>query len=169
MADSTAGTVVLDENGQSTDPAPKADEQLGETGIKALQAERDARKAAETETARLKALVDAAEAEKLSDLEKAQKAATDANAATEALRLENARLKALSLHPVPADYQDLVTGTDAASFEASAKKLSELAAKASGQKPGPDPVNESGTGDSGPKTGGSIAEYRKQIADRKKK
>lgn len=73
------------------DPATAADAPLGEGGEKALKAEREARKAAETSAAALQKQLDDINAANLSDLEKAQKAATEAQesaakATTEALR-----------------------------------------------------------------------------------
>ena len=92
----------------------------------------------------------------LSDLQKAQR--TNAE-----LALRIARADALVAHPVPAEYQALVQGTDEASFLASAKLASELAAKAAGvvppvQKPGV--VPQSGAGGGAAPTGGSVAAGR---------
>lgn len=77
----------------------------------------------------IKAFEDAkAEAEKakLSDIERAQAEVQERAKRIAELEADNSRLNALSKYPVPADYQDLVTGTDAASYEASAKRVSEL-------------------------------------------
>lgn len=132
-------------------PAPvtpgDADEKLGEPGLKALQSERDARTKAEKDLADARAALQKIEDAKLSDIEKAQKERDDAAAEAAQLRTDNARLAALAKHPVPAGYQDLVTGTDVASFEASAKKISDLYAKAEGKAPRPDPVPSSGSRD----------------------
>lgn len=59
---------------------PADTEALGEGGKKALKAEREARTAAERQAAELKARLDAIEAANMSDLERAQKAAADAQA-----------------------------------------------------------------------------------------
>lgn len=137
-------------------PEPKADEPLGEGGMKALQAEREARAAAEAESKRLKAIVDASEASKLSDIEKAQKERDEASTRASTLERENWRLAALAEHPVSKDNRDIVVGNDAESFLASAKRISELEAAAKGTaKSGV--VQKSGTsgGDPAP-TGGSI-------------
>lgn len=120
-------------------PDPK-DEALGEGGIKALQSERDARAKAEKDLADARTQLQQIEDAKLSDIQKAQKEAADAAARVTALESANARLSALAKYPVAEEYQDLVTGTDAASYEASAKRVSELVAKT--QTPGtpkPDP------------------------------
>lgn len=66
---------------------------------------------------------------KLSDIERAQAEVQERDKRLAELEADNARLNALAKYPVPADYQDLVTGTDAASFEASAKRVSELVSK----------------------------------------
>lgn len=111
--------------------------------------------------ARLQADADA----KLSDIDKANKAAADAAAETATLKSENARLLALATHPVPEDYRDLVTGTDADSYLASAKKISELYARAEGKPAKPGVVHGSGdrSGDNNP-TGGSLAAGRELYA-----
>ncbi|MGM7776128.1 hypothetical protein ACSVHC_08935 [Arthrobacter sp. KNU-44] len=150
--------------------AAKANEKLGEGGLKALQAERDARAAAEKRAADAEAKIQAAENAKLSDIERANKAAADSAAEAARLKADNARLAALAKHPVPEDYQDLVTGTDAASFEASAKKISELYARAEGKTPKGSPVHESGnrSGENNP-AGGSIAAGRDIYASKHNK
>jgi hypothetical protein len=68
------------------------------------------------------------------------------------------------------DYQDLVTGTDEASYLASAKKISDLYARAEGKAPKPDPVPGSGnrSGDNNP-AGGSLASGRELYAQKHKK
>lgn len=133
-------------------PAEKPDEPLGEGGLKALQAERDARALAERRAQEAEAKVKEAEDAKLSDIEKATQAAAAAAAERDALKVSVARLTALATHPVPADYQDLVTGTDEASYLASAKKISDLYARAEGKTPRVDPVPDSGnrSGDNAP-------------------
>lgn len=111
-------------------------EQLGEGGLKALQAEREARKNAEKQSkealARL-AEFERAEQERkdaeLSELERERKRASDLEAQIADRDLRIARAEALAKYPVPEDLQDLVHGNDAESFEASAKKLHELHAK----------------------------------------
>ncbi|MDN4644931.1 hypothetical protein [Arthrobacter sp. PsM3] len=150
--------------------AKAADEKLGEGGIKALQSERARAEAAEKRATAAEAKIQAAEDAKLSDIQKAQKERDDQAAENAKLKATNARLAALAEHPVPKDYQDLVTGTDEASYLASAKKLSELHARAEGKAPKPDPVDRSGkrTGDNNP-AGGSVAAGRDLYASRKKK
>lgn len=132
-----------------------------DAGKRALQSERDARAAEKVRADAAEAKLQAAEDAKLSDIDKANKAATDAAAENARLKSDNARLAALAKHPVPEAYQDLVTGTDAATFEASAKKISELHARAEGKAPKLAPIPGSGdrSGENN-STGGSIAAGR---------
>ena len=98
------------------DPAPTADDTLGEAGIKALQAERDARKAAE------KALTDAAakwDAEKATLTRQAQEAS---DAATKA-QAAAARVNVFRTKQIPAELEEFVTGATAEEMEASADKV----------------------------------------------
>lgn len=149
--------------------AKAADEKLGEPGLRALQAERDARAAAEKRAADAEAKIQAAEDAKLSDIQRAQKERDDQAAENATLKAANARLAALAEHPVPKEYQDLVTGTDEESYLASAKKISELYARAEGKAPKPDRVPGSGSrsGESGT-SGGSISAGREAFAAKHK-
>ncbi|WP_028265928.1 hypothetical protein [Arthrobacter sp. MA-N2] len=149
----------------AADAAKTAGEKLGEGGIKALQAERDARAAAEKRAADAEAKIQAAEDAKLSEIDRAKKERDDQAAENAKLKATNARLAALAEHPVPKEYQEFVTGTDEASYLASAKKLSELYARAEGKAPKGGPVHESGnrSGDQNP-TGGSLAAGRDAYA-----
>lgn len=146
-----------------------ADEKLGEGGIKALQAEREARDAAEKRAAAAEAKVQAVEDAKLSDIQRAQKERDEQAAENATLKATNARLAALAEHPVPKDYQDLVTGVDEASYLASAKKISELYARAEGKAGGSGVVHKSGTGsgDNNP-AGGSLSAGREAFAAKRK-
>ncbi|GAP53716.1 hypothetical protein AHiyo6_02810 [Arthrobacter sp. Hiyo6] len=148
--------------------AAKADEKLGEGGIKALKAERDAREAAEKRAADAEAKIQAAEDAKLSDIQRAQKERDDQAAENAKLKASNARLAALAEHPVPKDLQDLVTGTDEASYLASAKKISELYARAEGKPLKGNPVHDSGNrnGDGGGGAGTSISAGRDLYASK---
>ncbi len=150
--------------------AAKANEKLGEGGMKALQAERDARAAAEKRAADAEAKIQAAEDAKLSEIDRAKKERDDQAAENAKLKATNARLAALAEHPVPKEYQDLVTGTDEASYLASAKKISELYARAEGKAPKGGPVHDSGnrSGENNP-TGGSIAAGRDIYASKHNK
>lgn len=123
--------------------------------------------AAEKRAADAEAALQKIEDDKLSDVDRANKAAADAAAELSKARLDNMRLTALADNPVPKEYQDLVIGTDAASFEASAKKIAALWARAEGKAPpNPplDPIPPSGTGGGGVPTGkdAGIAEARRR-------
>ncbi|NKG21101.1 hypothetical protein [Paeniglutamicibacter terrestris] len=128
-------------------------EGLGDAGKNAIKGERAKAREAEAranaqaaESARLKAIVDAAEEAKLSDLEKAQKVTDDTKAENARLATENMRLTALATHSVSKENQDLVVGTDAASFLASAERISKLEAAAAGKTKTQEVVPGSGTG-----------------------
>lgn len=150
--------------------AAKADEKLGEPGLRALQSERDARAAAEKRAADAEAKIQAAEDAKLSDIQRANKERDDTAAESAKLLTTVARLTALAEHPVPKEYQDLVTGTDEASFLASAKKISELYARAEGKAPKPAPVPGSGgRSEDGGSAGSSLSSGRDLYESRKPK
>ena len=81
-----AANAVTGETSTTTPPKqgdPAETEVLGEGGVKALKAEREARTAAERQASELKAKLDAIEAANLTDLERAQRAAADAKAEVE--------------------------------------------------------------------------------------
>lgn len=153
----------------AAEAAKAADEKLGEGGIKALQAERDARTKAEKDLADARAALQKIEDGKLSEIQRAQKERDDQTAENATLKATNARLSALAKHPVPEDLQDLVTGTDEASYLASAKKISDLHARAEGKAPKPAPVPGSGqrSGDNNP-AGGSLSAGREAFAAKRK-
>lgn len=120
-------------------PTEETQERLGEGGLKALEAEREARKNAEKRAKEVQvrlAELEKAEQERkdaeLSELERERKRAGELEAQIAERDLRVARAEALAKYPVPDEYQDLVVGSDAESFEASAKKLHDLNAKATG-------------------------------------
>lgn len=151
-------------------PIVPDESQLGDAGKAALQVERDARATEKARADAAEAKLQAAENAKLSDIQLANKERDDRTAENATLKATNARLAALAEHPVPKEYQDLVTGTDEASYIASAKKISELAARAEGKAPRPDPVHGSGTrsGENNP-SGGSVATGRDLYSSTHKK
>lgn len=175
-------TMLADEDGTSTDQTDSTkdadtkdssttnDEKLGEGGLKALQAEREKAATATREAAELRAEIEKRDREALSETDRIKADAQASAAKVTELEQENARLRAIAKHAVPEDYQDLVTGKDATSFESSAKRIAELAAKASGSKPPVDVVREQGTGDKGgDKSGGSLAAGRELYNSKHKK
>lgn len=112
------------------------DKPLGENGEKALKAEREARKAAEQAATELQKQLDAVNAEKMSDLERAQKAAKDAQEAAAKATAEALRLRVAAKHGISDEDADLfLTGTDAESLERQAARLVERTP--SGPKPDP--------------------------------
>lgn len=149
---------------EASDTAGYTDK-LGEPGLKALQAEREARAKAEKDLTDARAALQKIEDAKLSDIERAQKERDEQAAENARLKSANARLAALATHPVPKDYQDLVTGTDEESYLASAKKISELYARAEGKGNKPGPVHDSGSRSGESKTsGGSLSAGREAFA-----
>ena len=120
------------------DPAAKADKPLGENGEKALKAEREARSAAEKQAAALQKQLDDIAAANLSDLEKAQKAAADAQALADKATSEATRLRIAAKHGISDEDADLfLTGSDVETVERQAAAL--VARTSTGTTPGPRP------------------------------
>lgn len=130
------------------DPAPNAaDEPLGDKGLKALQAERDARQKAEQEAATLRKQIE--DASKTAE----QKAADELRAAT--ALAEGAALKALKYEVAAEKGIDLklagrLDGTTKAELEADADNLKTLIGAKPGATPKPDPSQGSGGDDQKP-------------------
>lgn len=167
-ADAAAAKATAD--AAAAEEAKKADEKLGEGGIKALQSERARADAAEKRAAAAEAKIHEAERAKLSDIDRANKDRDDQATENAKLKAANARLAALAEHPVPEKYRHLVTGVDEATYLASAKEISDLAALAEGKAPKPDRVPGSGSrsGENNP-AGGSVAIGRDLYASTHKK
>lgn len=145
MSDTTVPPIVTpavtDPKAPATqgDPAATADKPLGENGEKALKAERDARAAAEKATAALQKQLDDIAAANLSDLEKAQKAAADAQAQAATSAMEALRLRVAAKHGISDEDADLfLTGSDMETVEKQATALVARTAP-SGTAPGPRP------------------------------
>ena len=145
----------------ATDPAP-TDEPLGEGGLKALHAERDARAAAEKRAADLQAQIDAIEASKMSDLEKAQKLAADAEAKVAELAAEVAARDLLITKQsigvelgLPAELVARMQGETEEELREDAKKLAAFIPDAS---PSPFPKADPSQGVQGTPSGGTTAE-----------
>lgn len=116
------------------DPAAVADKPLGEGGEKALKAEREARATAEKATAALQKQLDDIAAANLSDLEKAQKAATDAQEVAAKATTEALRLRVAAKHGISDEDADLfLTGSDMETVEKQAAAL--VARTSNGPKP----------------------------------
>lgn len=118
---------------QQGDPAG-----LGEGGKRALEAERAARKAAEKSAADLKARLDAIEQANLTELEKAQRAAKDAQDQLEAVTRQNLVNAAALAKGLPADLVGFITG---ATEEEVNSQIDTLMARVSAPStPAPDPT-----------------------------
>lgn len=110
------------------------DKPLGENGEKALKAEREARAAAERSAAALQKQLDDIAAANLSDLEKAQKTAADAQAAADKATAEALRLRVAAKHGINDEDADLfLTGSDMETVEKQAAAL--VARTSNGPKP----------------------------------
>jgi len=131
--------------------APKPDEPLGDAGLKALQAEREARKAAEDalkaaerERDAVKAKAqkwDEAEEAQKTELERAREEAAKALADAETARAEALRYRIANKHGISdEDTEVFLTASDEAGLEAQAKRLAEIAAaKRETERHTPDP------------------------------
>lgn len=124
-------------NTEATEPETKT-EALGEKGIKALQEEREARSKAEQLAASLKAQLDTINAEKLTDLEKAQKEAADSKAEAQRLQAEALRWRIAAKNGISdEDAETFLTGIDEESLTKQAERLSALAKTPSLPRPDP--------------------------------
>lgn len=147
----------------------KTAEVTAETATKAAETESDGFKSEHSKQAVLadlarereqrKALqekLDAIESANLTEIEKAQKQAAAVAQRAEQLERDNWRLNALAEHPVPAEYRDLVTGSDAESFMASAEKVSKLATANSAAPAAPKPDLTQGASSALPLNGDAL-------------
>lgn len=139
---------MSEQNGVGVVPqGDPVDAELGEGGKKALVAERESRKAAERDAAALQARVDELEAASLSELEKAQKAAADADARAadfeaqiKARDVEILRQRVANELKLPAELVDRLRGDDEEAIRADAKSLAAIIPTANGSpRPKPDP------------------------------
>src|SRR5690606_24531063 len=140
---------AMSEQPEPNQPEPEdtPDEQLGENGLKALQSEREARKAAEDELKELRKLkplaqkwMDAEEANK-SEIERAREEAANATAAAEAARTEALRYRIANKHKSSdEDAEVFLTASDEEALERQATRLAEIAdAKREDDRRRPDP------------------------------
>ena len=112
-------------------------QELGDGGKKAIQAEREARKAAEKANAELAARLKEFEDSKLSELERAKKEAEESAAELAKLRHENTRSKVALDKGIPADLVEFLTGDTEGDIAAKADLL--LARLNTPGTPKPDP------------------------------
>jgi len=100
-----------------------ADTPLGPNGEKALESERQARKAADKAVTDLTARLAAIDNANLSELEKAQREATDARTSLAELTKQNTRNSVALAKGVPADLVEFLTGDTAEEIGARADLL----------------------------------------------
>lgn len=121
MSESTTESTDTEQQTQG-----EPDEQLGEGGKKALTAEREARRTAEQTAAALQKQLDDINAANLSDLERAQQAATEAQTEAENARAEAARFRVAAKHGISDEDAELfLTGRDVDTLERQAARLVE--------------------------------------------
>lgn len=139
MSDDNGKTVELESaTGTNLTEEPQ-DDTLGESGKKALANERDGRKAAEKALREAQDKLKSIESAQLSDLEKAQAAATDWQQKAEAATAESLRYRIAAKHGIAEeDAETFLTGTDEDTLTRQAERLQALA-KPSGT-PRPDPT-----------------------------
>jgi hypothetical protein len=107
MSEQTPETPAEPVEQSQGDPAPKP---LGPNGEKALQDERAQRKAAERQAADFKKRLDALEQANLTEVEKAQRVAQDAQTQLAELTRQSLRNKVALEKGVPADLVDFLNG-----------------------------------------------------------
>lgn len=131
------------------------DEKLGEAGLRALQAERAARAAAEKTAADALAKVQEMENAKLSDLERAQNEAAAAKAAAEQATATALRYEVAAEKGLPLALAARLQGSTKEELAADAESLKALVGTGERRLPGPDHTQGSGGGDS--KKTGSVS------------
>lgn len=136
MSDQSTTEMPIEAEEQQAQP-----DQLGEGGKRAIQAERDARRKAEDAAKALQAKLDEFERANMSELEKAQEAARDAQAELEALRIESLRKQVALEKGLPATLLDRLRGETEADIAADADAL--MALVGSPRTPIPDPYRGS--------------------------
>lgn len=128
---------------------------LGDGGKKALQAERDARKQAERSAAALQAQIDALNAEKLTDLEKAQAVAKAASEEAAAARQEALRYRLAAKHGISDEDAGLflTASTEDAMQQQAERFAARIVQDRAPRNPAPDPT-QGGIGKPAPGTTG---------------
>lgn len=161
--DGGIGTAGAAEDGEG---AP--DEKLGEPGKRALEAERTARKNAEKELKKLQDAETAREREQMGEAERLKAELADERAKSAKLEVETAVRGLLIDHKLEASDGPLLSAVaDPAQRELLAKRLAKAPGKPDGEHDSKEkPGSKSGTG--GDTSGaGSIAEYRREIAEKR--
>lgn len=146
----------------SDEASTSGDEPLGEAGLKALHSERDARAEAEKRAAALQTQLDEFEAAKLSDLEKAQRAAEAATAQATALQAEvEARDLQILRQAVGGEFglsPKLVARLQGSTEDELRADAKELAALVPDSSPSPFPKADPSQGVQGTPSGGTTAD-----------
>lgn len=118
--------------------APTGEEALGDAGKRALQAERDARAAAEAKVREYEKAKQDAERAKLSADERTALERTEATERADKAERELARLRVVVDKKVPTEFADRLVGNTAEELAADADKLLAALSAHAGQAP-PDP------------------------------
>lgn len=148
-----------------SDSAKADDKPLGENGEKALKAEREARSAAEKQAAALQKQLDDIAAANLSDLERAQKAASEAQETASRAQLEALRLRVAAKHGISDEDADLfLTGPDLETVERQAAAL--VARTSSSTAPGPRPDLTQGSQGAAPSPDQDAANWLQSLTRR---
>lgn len=143
MADDTTPTADATTEVEQT-------ESLGENGVKALQAERKARAAAEKHATELAQRIKAFEEEKLSDLERAQESAREFETAAQKAQIEALRWRTAAKFGISdEDAEVFLTGSDEDTITVQAQRLAALSSTV--PTPRPDP-SQGAKGSTTPKT-----------------
>ena len=145
---------MADTDPKKTGEENKPDEKLGEGGLRALQAERDANKQLRADMQKLRDDLQAREDEKLSKEDQLTKRAVEAEAKAKALEDANTRRtlrdKIAKEAGVPAE---LLSGDDEDGLKASADRLKEYLEESTGPRvPKTDPGQGQGSGENGADT-----------------
>lgn len=120
---------TTNETDETTQGDPETPD-LGDAGKRAIAAEREARSKAEKLANEYKSKLDKIEQDGLSELEKANKRAADAESKLTATEKRIARLTVIADKQIPADYHDLIHGDTEEELVASAEKVAALVEKA---------------------------------------
>lgn len=129
-----------DESQVAAAPANTPGEPLGEPGLKALQAERDARKKAEKAAAEALQRVEQFEERDKSDLERATERASKFEAELAEIKAENLRMRVAAETQLPANLQKFLSGSDEGSLREQAQELLAATASDGKRRPQPDPA-----------------------------
>lgn len=111
-------------------PAPSGDQgdpsQLGDPGLRALNAERQAAREARQQAAQLQQQLDAINRQNMSDVQRAQAEAADWQRRFNEVEVQRLRYDAAMRHNVAAENMVLLTGSTAEELEAQAARLAQL-------------------------------------------